>query len=101
MTDENIQELVAIINSIKLSEKLHKGFHKSTQAAVRCLNFCNQHNIKVTHGSPYKELRHKYYYYTKKCYDSIIDKGIDLYNLRSSGLVSDKDIVNYLLERFK
>lgn len=98
MTDANIQELIMIVKSIQLNDSKTNNTYSSEGFVVRrCLNFCNDHDINITHGSAYKELRHKSYYYINKCIDSIIDKGIDLYGLRENHIISDKEIVDKLL----
>lgn len=98
MTDKNIQELIMIVKSIQLNDsKTNNSYSKEGFVIRRCLNFCTEHDINITHGSAYKELRHKSYYYINKCIDSIIEKGVDLYNLRTEHIISDKEIVDRLL----
>lgn len=61
--------------------------------------FCKYHNINVTHGSPYKELRHKYYYYLDKYIKNLLDNKTDLYKLRENHVITDKEIVDRILRK--
>ena len=68
------------------------------QVENACLEFCNDYKINITHGSAFKELRHKTYYYKNRCITSIIDDGVDLYSLHENKLVSDSEIVTKLIQ---
>lgn len=98
MTEDNIKELIMIVKSIQLNDlKSNNTYSIQDFVIKRCENFCKEHNINITHGSAYKELRHKSYYYIDKCLKSIINEQKDLYGLRETHIISDKEIVDRLL----
>lgn len=98
MKDKEIRQLIMIVRSCKnnLNSKYNGEFDK--QVSEVCNKFCRDHNINITHGSAYKELRHKSYYYINKCIDSIIYEFTDLYDLYKNNIVSSKDIVDKMLK---
>ena len=98
METKDIIELFYLVISCtnNMNKKYNHRFDKQVENA--CLSFCNKHNINITHGSAYKELRHKTYYYRNKNIKSIINNGIDLYKLRKNKLISDTEIVDLLLK---
>ena len=92
MQDKDIQELIMIVTSVELNKnKYDKAYEFKPEVIIRCKDFCKYHNINVTHGSPYKELRHKYYYY--------LDNKTDLYKLRENHVITDKEIVDRILRK--
>lgn len=99
MTGSAVRELIMIVKSIQLNIKKDSKYLDKDFVKARCENFCKDNNINITHGSAYKELRHKYYYYTNKCINSIIYDRVDLYEVRKYNIISDKLIVDTLLER--
>lgn len=102
MTSKNIREMYFIIDSSR--KCLDKKYMHSLDDYVdkRCSDFCKEHNINITHGNAYKELVHKFNYYKIKCINSILNNGIDLYELRQFKIVKDKDIVDrYIKMRLK
>lgn len=102
MTDENIQELISIINSIELSKKNYNNSYETLDFVVaRCENFCKQHNINITHGSAYKELKHKSYYYKDKYINNLLANKSDLYNLYTNNILSGNEIVERIFRKEK
>lgn len=100
MKENDIIEMFYIVISVEKSKiTFGKSYEKRSDIVARCIQFCKKHNINITHGSAYKELKHKYYYYKDKCIKSIIENGKDLYNLRKSGAIEDKEIVDKLLQK--
>ena len=98
MTDDNIQELIMIVKSIQLNDSKTNNTYSTQDFVIkRCEDFCSKYNINITHGSAYKELRHKSYYYIDKCLKNIINEQKDLYGLRENHIISDKEIVDKLL----
>lgn len=99
MQSKDIRYLISICNSCKLNldKRWNHKFDKDVSEV--CNKFCREHNINITHGSAYNELRHKMYYFKNKCIQSIIKDGIDLYDLYKYKLISDKEIVQKLLIR--
>ena len=99
MTNDNIQELIMIVKSIQLNNfKTNNTYSTQDFVIKRCEDFCDKYNINITHGSAYKELRHKSYYYIDKCINSIINNAVDLYGLRENHIITDKEIVDKLLK---
>ena len=98
MKDKNIIEMFYLVQSCKnnLNPKWNHKFDKSVEES--CKKFCKLNKINVTHGSAYKELRHKTYYYINKNIESIINTGVDLYSLRKHKLVTDEQIVDKLIK---
>lgn len=96
MNNKDIQEMYFIVNSCK--NNLHKKYNHQfdEQVNTKCEDFCKKHNINITHGSAFKELRHKLYYYIDKNIDGIIKGKGDIYGLYENGIILDKQIV----ERF-
>lgn len=97
MNNDDILELMYLVISCEnnLDSKWNHQFDEVIE--MKCDNFCKKHNIKISHGTAFKELRHKTYYYKNKCIGSIIKDGIDLYELRQHKIVTDKEIVEKLL----
>lgn len=98
MNNKVIQELMCIVKSVELNKKYYKGYEFSEKVVKRCEDFCKLHNINITHGSAYRELKHKSYYYKDKYVINLLDKGTDLYELRKTGAITDKEIVDKLLK---
>lgn len=102
MTDENIQELISIVNSIELSKKsCNSDYEKLDFVVDRCELFCKQHNINITHGSAYKELKHKSYYYKDKYINNLLANKSDLYNLYTNNILSGNEIVERIFRKEK
>ena len=102
MTDENIQELISIVNSIELSKKTYNNNYETLDFVVeRCEKFCSEHNINITHGSAYKELKHKSYYYKDKYVNNLLDNRSDLYNLYTNNILSGNEIVERIFRKEK
>ena len=102
MTDENIQELISIVNSIKLGKKNYNSGYETLDFVVeRCEKFCSEHNINITHGSAYKELKHKSYYYKDKYVNNLLDNRSDLYNLYTNHIMSGNEIVERIFRKGK
>ena len=102
MTDENIQELISIVNSIELGKKNYNSGYETLDFVVeRCEKFCSEHNINITHGSAYKELKHKYYYYKDKYVNNLLDNRSDLYNLYTNHIMSGNEIVERIFRKGK
>lgn len=100
MQDKDIQELIMIVTSVELNKnKYDKAYEFKPGVIIRCKDFCKYHNINVTHGSPYKELRHKYYYYLDKYIKNLLDNKTDLYKLRENHVITDKEIVDRILRK--
>ena len=99
MDKRNIIELIYLVRSCKNNlDKRHN--HKFDERVNEiCLKYCEKHNINITHGSAYNELRHKCYYYINKNIKSIIDNGIDIYELYKNKVIEPKTIVDKLLKR--
>lgn len=97
MTDRNIQELIALAISCanNKDKKYNHKFDKDIEET--CQKFCEKHKLNITHGSAYKEVRHKYYYYIDKYINNLIKNRTDLYRLRKMKLITDKEILNKLL----
>lgn len=72
METKDIRYLISICNSceLNLNKRWNHKFDKDVSEI--CNKFCREHNINITHGSAYNELRHKRSYYKNKCVDSII-----------------------------
>lgn len=98
MEDKDIVELMYLVESCKnnLSPKFNHMFDDIVED--KCTGYCKSHNIKIVHGSAFKELRHKSYYYKDKNIESIINKGVDLYGLMKHHITTDKDIVDKLFK---
>ena len=98
MNNREILELVCLVKSCKnnLSKKYNGEYEEKVDEV--CEKFCKKHNINITHGTAYKELRHKTYYYINKNIQSIADYGEDKYKLYKNGAISATAIVDYLLE---
>lgn len=102
MTDENIQELISIVNSIELGKKNYNSAYEMLDFVVeRCEKFCSEHNINITHGSAYKELKHKSYYYKDKYVNNLLDNRSDLYNLYTNHIMSGNEIVERIFRKGK
>ena len=102
MTDENIQELISIVNSIELGKKNYNSCYETLDFVVeRCEKFCSEHNINITHGSAYKELKHKSYYYKDKYVNNLLDNRSDLYNLYTNHIMSGNEIVERIFRKGK
>lgn len=102
MTDENIQELISIVNSVELSKKTYNNNYETLDFVVqRCEKFCSEHNINITHGSAYKELKHKSYYYKDKYVNNLLDNRSDLYNLYTNHIMSGNEIVERIFRKGK
>lgn len=67
----------------------------------RCEKFCKKHNINITHGSAYKELKHKSYYYKDKYVKNLLNNKTDLYNLYTSRVISGNEIMDRILRKEK
>lgn len=98
MNDRSVQELIMLVKSCKnnLNKKYNNEFDETVEEA--CNKFCKKHNINITHGSAYKELRHKSYYYKDKCINSIIYDFTDLYNLYAQKIITGSDVVDKMLK---
>ena len=102
MTDENIQELISIVNSVELSKKTYNNNYETLDFVVeRCEKFCSEHNINITHGSAYKELKHKSYYYKDKYVNNLLYNRSDLYNLYTNHIMSGNEIVERIFRKGK
>lgn len=102
MTDENIQELISIVNSVELSKKTYNNNYETLDFVVqRCEKFCKDNNINITHGSAYKELKHKSYYYKDKYINNLLDNRGDLYNLYTNNILSGNEIVERIFRKGK
>lgn len=100
MNNTDILELVFIVRSCSNNYKNFKDDDSIIKACdKRCADFCSKHNINIVHGSAFKELRHKSYYYINKNIKSIVDNGNDIYQLYENKAISDKQIVSYLLNK--
>lgn len=95
---KTIVELCFIVRSCEnmLNSKYNGKYEQDVN--TRCESFCKEHNINITHGSAYKELRHKSYYYVDRNINDIIAKGVDTYTLHENHYISDKQIVTKLLK---
>lgn len=99
MKDKDIQELFAIVKSIEASKnncKQKKNYEKLDFVVKRCEDFCREKSINITHGSAYRELKHKYYYYWDKYIAGIKDEK-DLYGLYENKIISSKDVLERIL----
>lgn len=101
MKDKNIQELICIVNSIEKSKKNYKNYETLDFVVDRCEKFCKKHNINITHGSAYKELKHKSYYYKDKYVKNLLNNKTDLYNLYTSRVISGNEIMDRILRKEK
>lgn len=101
MKDKNIQELICIVNSIEKSKKNYKNYETLYFVVDRCEKFCKKHNINITHGSAYKELKHKSYYYKDKYVKNLLNNKTDLYNLYTSRVISGNEIMDRILRKEK
>lgn len=102
MTDENIQELISIVNSVELSKKTYNNNYETLDFVVqRCEKFCKDNNINITHGSAYKELKHKSYYYKDKYINNLLLNKSDLYNLYTNNILSGNEIVERIFRKEK
>lgn len=101
MKDKNIQELICIVNSIEKSKKNYKNYETLDFVVDRCEKFCKKHNINITHGSAYKELKHKSYYYKDKYVKNLLNNKTDLYNLYTSRVISGNEIMDRILRKGK
>lgn len=101
MKDKNIQELICIVNSIEKSKKNYKNYETLDFVVDRCEKFCKKHNINITHGSTYKELKHKSYYYKDKYIKNLLNNKTDLYNLYTSRVISGNEIMDRILRKEK
>lgn len=99
LSDKEIVEMCYIV--ISCTNMLDKRYkHKyDKDVSDECNKWCREHSINITHGSAYKELRHKTYYYINKNIQSIIKCGFDKYGLYKNKVVSDKQIVHKLLNK--
>ena len=101
MNNTDIMELICIVRSCSNNYKKFINNAEIVKACdKRCFDFCSKHNIKITHGSAFKELRHKSYYYINKNIKSIALKGNDLYQLYENKIISSNEVVDYLLNHF-
>lgn len=101
MKDKNIQELICIVNSIEKSKKNYKNYETLDFVVDRCEKFCKKYNINITHGSAYKELKHKSYYYKDKYVKNLLNNKTDLYNLYTSRVISGNEIMDRILRKEK
>lgn len=101
MKDKNIQELICIVNSIEKSKKNYKNYETLDFVVDRCEKFCKKHNINITHGSAYKELKHKSYYYKDKYVNNLLENKSDLYNLYTDHIISGNEIMDRILRKEK
>lgn len=101
MKDKNIQELICIVNSIEKSKRNYKNYETLDFVVDRCEKFCKKHNINITHGSAYKELKHKSYYYKDKYVKNLLNNKTDLYNLYTSRVISGNEIMDRILRKEK
>lgn len=101
MKDKNIQELICIVNSIEKSKKNYKNYETLDFVVDRCEKFCKKHNINITHGSAYKELKHKSYYYKDKYVNNLLENKSDLYNLYTDHIISGNEIMGRILRKEK
>ena len=99
MENKDIREMYFIVESCKnnLSKKWNHQWDNDVEN--KCKDFCSKHKINITHGSAFKELRHKLYYYISKNIDNIIKGNGDIYHLYEYGIITDKQIVNKLLAK--
>lgn len=98
LTDKEIVEMCYIVKSCtNMVDRRYQGKYDK-DISEKCNKWCREHNINITHGSAYKELRHKSYYYVDKNIKDIIDKGADTYTLYENHYISDKQIVSKLLK---
>ena len=97
MNNRQILRLVSLVKSC--TNNLNKKYNGKFIDQVNnvCTEFCNENNIKITHGTAYKELRHKCYYYINKNIMSIITTAEDIYKLRYNKFIEDKQIVDKLI----
>lgn len=93
MTKQDIRELMSILKNIQENDVKPKDVEK------RCSYFCKKHKINITHGSAFKELRHKSYYYKNKYVQNLLTNHTDLYGLRRYNLISDKEIVDRIFKQ--
>lgn len=98
MSNNDIVEMFYLVISCKnnLDPRWNHKFDEVVEE--KCNQFCERYKINITHGSAYKELRHKTYYYINKNIKSIIEDGNDLYGLREHKIIKDTDIVNKLIK---
>lgn len=99
MKDIDIRFLFSICNSCELNLDRRWNHKFDKDVSEICNKFCREHKINITHGSAYRELRHKMSYYKNKCINSIIDDGVDLYGLYKNHFIKDRDIVDKLFKR--
>ena len=98
MTDEQVQELVAL--AVSCANNKDKKYNKEFDELIefKCQNLCIKNEFNITHGSAYNEIRHKYHYYIDKYIKNLIENRTDLYGLRYHCLISDKEIVRRLIK---
>lgn len=98
MTNKELYELVMLAKSARNNmQRKYKG-QFNDQVEIRCKEFCNEHNINITHGSAYKEVCHKFYYYVDKYVDNLNKTRTDLYNFRKNHILTDKEILDKLIK---
>ena len=98
MKDKELYELMMLAKSAKNNmQRKYKGCFNE-QVESRCQQFCKDHNINVTHGSAYKEVCHKFYYYQDKYVDNLVKTRNDLYSFRKNHILSDKEILDKLIK---
>lgn len=101
LEEKDIPRLIMFVKSCANNlQSKYKGQYDE-MINQKCEDFCKEYNIKITHGSAYKELRHKSYYYLDKYFNTVLSEHKDLYQLRSLHIVSDKDIVDKLFNTNK
>lgn len=100
LTNKQVKELLSFVRSVEHNKKTYTKDHELEEyVATRSKELCEEYGFNITHGSAYKELRHKSYYYKDKYFKTIINEHIDLYGLREAHIITDKEIVNKLLEK--
>lgn len=99
MNDKVIQELICIVQSVELSKRRWKNYEFTPNVITRCKDFCTEYDINITHGSAYRELKHKSYYYKDKYIANLLNNKTDLYGLRKANVISDKEIVDRILKK--
>mgnify|MGYP001052948657 CR=1 FL=1 len=97
MNNKDIQELIMLAESCRNNMKRkYKGIYDKP-VEDKCQKFCKKHNINITHGSAYREVCHKYYYYINKYIVNVIANREDLYDLYKDHILSSKYIIDKIL----
>lgn len=95
MKDRDIQELFATLKSCENNRKL--GLSQGPLEA-RCQELCNKNNWNISHGTAFKEVRHKYYYYRTKYIEGVLKNREDKWSLYKNHYITSKEIVDSIFK---